>query len=611
MKNHRIILFVFMFFASSIAVCSEAGTTWTVTKKPFSHIPEDRQCATVAEAMERAEPGDTIEIHTGIYRESVIIPKEKSGTADQPLRIVAAPTAEVVFSGSDLLTQWKPEPELGDCVASIDWPYYIVPPHPGDREHEIIGRPEQVFVQRYLMQRVPELAKLAPGTFFIDTDKKRLYLWDTTNRKADDFKSLSIEGSHRSFVLRVDAEHVQIRGIRFRHCANRAQGGMVLFRGNNNRMEDCVFEYSNGVGAVFTGTDNTALRCEFTDNGQLGFSAGHAHGLRMESCLIARNNSKNYSRGWEAGGNKIVLSRDVVIDRCISRDNRGVGFWFDIGNENCEVKNCLIYHNEEHGLFYEISYGLYAHDNVIIANGYVRDPWGYGAGVKISDSMGCVLERNLCVGNVGDGLMYRDQRRTTSRIDSQEKSTDKDPKRWLNVVDKKSEYWIWNQDHIVRNNIFAYNNETQIGGWFDVADARHWPRALQVEMASARARESLSRNERTDPYQATDGKEPQGRSFETLGIKHENNFLAKSGNQRLFLWGAPWQKHRYYNEIEDIRQDLPNFEDGTREGTLTFADDRVLDFRLSENSDVWEMNCYPQGQVPGVTLGILQGNPNP
>jgi len=605
MKHHIFHLLYCVMILSSAIVPSHAVTIWTVTKQPLLNVPENRQFATLAEAVECAEPGDTIEIHTGVYRETVIIPKEKSGKADQPLRIVAAPTAEVVLSGSDRLTEWKPEPELGDCVVGTDWPHYVVPPHPGDKEHEIIGRPEQVFVQQYLLRRVLELEKLAPGTFFIDPDNKRIYVWDETNRKAGDFKSLFIEASHRSFVLRVDADHVHIRGIRFRHCANRAQGGMVLLRGNNGLVEDCVFEHSNGVGAVFTGTGNTALRCEFTDNGQLGFSAGRAHGLRLESCLIARNNYKNYSRGWEAGGNKIVLSRNVVIDRCVSRDNRGVGFWFDIGNENCEVKNCLIYHNEEHGLFYEISYGLYAHDNVIVANGYVRDPWGYGAGIKISDSMGCVMERNLCVGNIGDGLMYRDQRRTTSRIDRQETSTDKDPKRWLKVSDNKTEYWIWNQDHVVKNNIFAYNNEAQIGGWFDVADARHWPRVFQVEMLPTRSRGTFPYDDRTAPYQATEGEEPLGRSFETLGLSHENNFFAKGENQKLYMWGVPWQKHRFYSAIENVRKDLPDFENGTREGVLDFADFRTLDLRLPEGTDVLEMNCYPQGQVPGVTLGTF------
>ena len=38
---------------------------------------------------------------------------------------------------------------------------------------------------------------------------------------------------------------------------------------------------------------------------------------------------------------------------------------------------------------------------------------------------------------------------------------------------RNPEYWIWNRDHIVRNNIFAYNESAQVHGWFDARDARH------------------------------------------------------------------------------------------------------------------------------------------
>ena len=44
--------------------------------------------------------------------------------------------------------------------------------------------------------------------------------------------------------------------------------------------------------------------------------------------------------------------------------------WFDIGDENATVRNCLIADNEDAGIFYEISYGLNAHDNVIVGNGF-------------------------------------------------------------------------------------------------------------------------------------------------------------------------------------------------------------------------------------------------
>ena len=39
---------------------------------------------------------------------------------------------------------------------------------------------------------------------------------------------------------------------------------------------------------------------------------------------------------------------------------------------------------------------------------------------------------------------------------------------------------IWNHDHTIRNNVIAYNCDLQTGGWFDVSDASHWPKAMQA-----------------------------------------------------------------------------------------------------------------------------------
>ena len=108
---------------------------------------------------------------------------------------------------------------------------------------------------------------------------------------------------------------------------------------------------------------------------------------------------------------------NVVIEKTQFVDNRGNGVWFDIGNEECVVRNCLIADNEEAGIFYEISYGLHAHDNVIIGNGFRETPgsWGAAAAMSLSSSPDCVIERNLIVGN-REGFDFREQDRATPVI---------------------------------------------------------------------------------------------------------------------------------------------------------------------------------------------------
>ena len=117
----------------------------------------------------------------------------------------------------------------------------------------------------------------------------------------------------------------------------------------------------NSSGATFAASGLVVRRCTFQENGQLGFGAARAHGLLVSDCVVRNNNVKGFDRGWEAGGDKLVLCRGAVLEKCQFVGNRGNGVWFDIGNEKCVVRNCLIADNEDAGIFYEISFGLHAH----------------------------------------------------------------------------------------------------------------------------------------------------------------------------------------------------------------------------------------------------------
>jgi len=97
-------------------------------------------------------------------------------------------------------------------------------------------------------------------------------------------------------------------------------------------LEDCIVEDMNSSGATFAGPQQVILRCIFRDNGQIGFGANGAHQLLFTECLVENNNTKGFDRGWEAGGNKLVLCHDAVLDRSQFVRNRGNGVWFDIRN---------------------------------------------------------------------------------------------------------------------------------------------------------------------------------------------------------------------------------------------------------------------------------------
>ena len=548
------------------------------------------QLPDIRAAAKAVEPGDRVVIHAGIYRESVTI--ARSGTPERPIRFEVEPADYVIVTGADALSQWRKEPDTGkDNIFSVEWPHsFLSAPthaHPENDRHLLIGRCEQVFVQDYLLHQVLLRSQLARGTFWVDDEGHRLYVWGAGN---EDLTRLPVEASARPFIWQCQGDYVQVRGLRFRRAANWAQLPAGVFTGRGDVIEDCVFEDTNGEGAAFNGKDQTVRRCTFQDNGQLGFGAVGAEDLHLNDCLTRNNNTKNFGRGWEAGGDKIVLSRRVVIEHSRFMANRGAGLWFDIGNEDCTVHHCLIADNEGPGIFYEISYGLHAHDNVVAGNGFAGDPgdWGGHAGIVLSSSPECVVERNLLVGN-REGFDFRDQLRNTKRIGDKPG----DPAQM-----------VWNHDEVIRHNVFAYNHDAQEWGWFDLKDESYLPKAMQTAVGPAapptKDKEAAS-GVRPEPTAAAP---PARRSLERLHIQFADNLYAVREGQGLFHWGTLWLPRVFCDNLDEVRDKL-QLEQGSVAAPFAMADFLTRDFRLPADSVALKLHAYPEGQVPEARLGVL------
>jgi hypothetical protein len=539
----------FALLAASVWLPGALATTLVVnpalkTASDDNPGTEAKPLLTIARAAALVQAGDVVRIYPGVYREAVVI--KQSGTAEKPIRFEAVPGAAVVLTGADRILGWRREPGEGN-VFSTEWPNRLSRTHPDDDYHLITGRAEQVFVQGYLLRLVPSKDKLTRGTFWVDTEAKRLWAQSIENRDLS-AKSAIVEASVRPLIWSVEGAYVQTRGIRFRYASNPAQRGAATFAGRWDVVEDCVFEKTNGAGAQFRAEDIVVRRSEFSENGQLGFSANRAHRLLMSECLIRGNNTKNFNLSWEAGGDKLVLSKGVVIERSTFTGNHGNAIWFDIGNEDSTVRQCLIENNQDGGIFYEISYGLHAYDNVVIYNGLSDTPgaWGAQAGINLSSSPNCVIERNLLLGN-REGFAFREQQRKTNRIDGEK------------------DVPIWNHDEVIRDNVLAYNVSSQVAGWFDVADERCWP------------------NRVTD-----------------LKLSFAQNIFAHFSGQHLVQWGPGWKRHQMYDKLADFQNEL-HLDTGSAEIDVAFADPIVRDFRLPAGHPA--LRAMPRGPVPGVRLG--------
>jgi parallel beta-helix repeat protein len=544
----------------------------------------DRPWKSITKAAEKAAGGDVVVIRGGVYRERVLA--RKSGTAQAPIRFEAAPGEHVVVTGADRLTGWRKADDTRP-IYSLPWPHTFITwnrsmAHPADEFHQLIGRCEQVAVDGYLLRQVLSVGQLAPGAFFVDVTNQALLTWDIGSR---DLNKAHVEGSVRQEVFRVEGDHVQLRGLRFRQAANMAQHGAVVLAGRGNVMEDCVVEAMNASGATFTGEGAVVRRCVFRDNGQLGFGAGRAHGLLFTECLVENNNTKGFDRGWEAGGDKLALCRDAVLERSRFVRNRGNGIWFDIGNTNCTVRQCLIADNEDAGIFYEISFRLLAHDNVIVGNGFAATAgaWGAQAGISLSSSPGCVIERNVIVGN-REGFNLREQHRTTPTIED------------------GTGHPVWNHDQLIRHNLMALNRDAQVWGWFDVKDHRHWPAGRAPTKPTGTATPEPGDLAGAYTTKSEEG-QPQGLTLEKLRLQFERNVYFAAPGQGWFKWGPTWTRHKSYASLREFQSDL-GLDAGGQALDPSFADVLQLDFRLRPEIMARVKESYPQGPVPGIMLGV-------
>ncbi len=241
---------------------------------------------------------------------------------------------------------------------------------------------------------------------------------------------------------------------------------------------------------------------------------------------------------------------------------------------------------------------------MIIGNGLAFTPgaWGAAAGISLSSSPGCIIERNLILGNK-EGFNFREQSRSTPRIDN-----------------RKSEP-IWNHDQTIRHNVLAYNRDAQVWGWFDVADERHWPKAMQTSpFVVTPSGVSVSRASRprsagkpalgeangmpATQEDALTGTLQTPSSLEDLHLRFDGNLYGPGPGQDLFNWGVTWKKHKRYASLDDLCKEL-SIDQGSDVAEFHVKDYPALDLRVSADSSAAKMDCYPHGDIPGIRLGTL------
>jgi hypothetical protein len=511
-------------------------------------------------AIDRAQPGDKVEIPPGTYREFIRI--THSGTPQRPITIEAV-SGKVVITGADSLESDRWEPLPGRPVWRYSsWTYQAPARHDlGERVYS----GEQVIVDGRLLVRAASLESMQAGTFFADPVKDHaLFLWlsDGTSPSGH-----TVEVSLRPLLLSITGSHIILRNIRFRYASNVAQHGAVEIRGEHNLIENCVVEYTAGVGLTLGGQHNVVRRVTSGFNGQMGMGAIGQDNV-LEECKLIHNNTLDYPTEWEAGGIKVVLSDRFRISRCLAKDNNGVGFWFDIDDRDSIIEQSDAFDNEV-GIMVEISQGITVRNNVVARNGLNPNRGWRQSGILIAESNNTRVENNICVDNRA-GIAVRQQ---GVRIVAASPDRDRlEPVRF------------YSDGLIFRHNISAFNRQWQFAFFGDnpfFAGKYLW---MIRRLFGKGDRAGAVDMQLLDPSK--------------WDWRMDHNVYFAQSESGLILWGAPWLPgHTAYDSLDTFRKDH-QLDQHSIVVDPEFADRSRGDFSLRPGSPAVKL-VYPSPPLSG------------
>lgn len=353
-------------------------------------------------AVTAAQPGDTVWIRAGTYREEITV--AKVATAAAPLTIAGFPGERPLLLGSERATGWQPH--AGATWRIANWPHdsqqVIVDGVPLQQ----IGLPRglgtgiEVDGTRMITPVGSGLADLRPGSFWYDAATRTLYAWLADS---GDPNARQIEASARKRILFLGASrHVRIANLSFRHTSGTATGtgGVGVELGDDCTLSDSDVRFCDFAG-VNLGWRRTGMRVErvlVADNGCVGINGSASYGFRVDGCELSRNNSRGFNVQWHAGGAKLTSKAHGVFERCLVAGNRGQGIWFDYANggQPIAVRGCDVTGNVERGggIMVECS------RNVVIEGCVIRGNDLRGVYIASSDQVDVV--GNTFWGNRGD-----------------------------------------------------------------------------------------------------------------------------------------------------------------------------------------------------------------
>lgn len=427
--------------------------TWVVNRQnPAAHDSnpgtEEKPLRSIMAAAKHACPGDTVLVHAGTYRETVV--PARSGEEDCPITYQAAHGERVVIKGSEVVTgKWHQRASSQIFATSI--PVMDGAPNPFSvqliekgqsyihtmREaatHRTLG---QVFLDGLPLDEVdrPEHLESMPGTWLPTENGTRLLVhfpaWVID--PADHIVEITL----RSAVFRPESRglgYLVIRGFVMEHASNQAltsfwekgsapQQGLISCRsGHHWLIENNVIRYAKSIG-LDVGSEGRMDELDgqatpglvgyhriigntISDNGQGGICGlGHI-GTEIIDNILERNNTLG-ATAWEEAAIKTHFYVHGRIEGNLIRGNFCNGIWLDNVYQDVRVTRNVILNNQGAGIFCEMGGGPCLIDNNVIGLQTPGNPEIGGNGIYAHDAGGVTVVHNLFCQNARYGIFIQ------------------------------------------------------------------------------------------------------------------------------------------------------------------------------------------------------------
>jgi len=342
-----------------------------------------------------ANPVDTqFYLNAGVYRGQQITPKDGQ-------QFIGAPGA--VLNGATVLSKWI---KSGDHWMANGLPAQLPPSGQGQNGSVLPTYREDLFIDNHLYKRVGSLNELGAGKWYYDKGTNSAHISVNPTGK-------SLELSTTPYAFKGSADNVTVQNLFIEKYANAAQTGTINTDGSGWKIEDVTARWNHGAG-IMIGPDGVISGGAAIENGQLGITGYKSNNTKVIGVEIARNNSAGFDDSWEAGGLKFTNSTGVEFRNNFVHDNHGTGLWGDISMMKTIYDGNVVYNNDKHGIFHEISYDAIISNNIIVDNGQADKSSLYKhSQLKIDNSQNVDVHHNLIETDSGSGngiaLLYQNR----------------------------------------------------------------------------------------------------------------------------------------------------------------------------------------------------------